>query len=112
MTTKFNMTRDINGYNGFGLQFSDTNFNTTLLAGVGQTLTIPSDNAYYLAVFAFEPGSTVWVADNQTAAVPGGSFASTYSDLNPAARLVEAGDVLSFITADTSIVIGVSLYAI
>ena len=112
MTTKFSMTRDINGYNGFGLAFSDTNYNTTLLAGVGQTLTIPSDSRYYLVVFAFESGSTIWVANNQTAAVPGASFAATYSDLNPAARLVKAGDVLSFITADTSVAIGVSLYAI
>jgi hypothetical protein len=112
MTTKFNMTRDINGYNGFGLAFSDTNYNTTLAAGVAQSLTIPSDSAYYLVVFAFEPGATIWVADNQTAVVPGVSFAATFSDLNPAARLVKAGDVLSFITSDTTAVIGVSLYAV
>ena len=112
MTTKFNMIRDINGYNGFGLQFSDSNFNTILATGVAQTVTAPTDNEYYLAIFAFEPGARVWVAKNTTAAVPSSSVAATNSILNPVARLVSSGDTLSFITNDTTVEIGVSFYAI
>lgn len=111
MTTKFNMVRDINGYNGFGLQFSDNLYNTTLATGVAQTLTIPSESEYYLAIFSYEPGGVLWMSRNGTAAVPGGSFAAVVSELNPTARLVKAADVLSFITSDTTLMVGVSLYA-
>jgi hypothetical protein len=110
MSTRFGMIRDINGYNGFGLIFADDKYNTTLAAGVAQTLTIPSNAAKWLAILAYEPGGTVWVANNATAALPGGSMASATSELNPTARLVKAGDVLSFITSDTTLGIGITLY--
>jgi len=122
MTTKFNMTRDINGYNGFGLVFSDTNYKTTLSTGVAQSLTVPnsiplggaptSANLHLIAVFSFEPGTRVWVANGATAVVPTGSFVATASQLNPAARDVQAGDVLSFITNDTTADVSVAFYAI
>ena len=113
--TFFSMSRDINGYVGFGLPFSNEKYNTILSSGSAQTLTVPSSsNATYqkvLAVFSFEPGSVVWVSNNETAAVPGSSFASATSELNPAARLVNAGDVLSFITDNTTSEVGVTFYA-
>jgi hypothetical protein len=122
MTTKFSMARDIGGFNGFGLLFSDTKYNTTLAANTAQSLTVPSvmgmggngiySEPVYLAIFSYAPGSSVWVANNATAAVPGGSFAAATSELNPAARQVNGGDVLSFITADTSDEIGVTFYVI
>lgn len=113
--TRFNMTRDINGYNGFGLPPSNTIINTTLSANVEQNYTVPTTGeATYknvLAVFSSVPGSSVWVALNDTASLPGASFALTTSELNPAARYVNPGDTLSFITADVSTYIGVSFYA-
>lgn len=112
MTTIFNMTRDINGFNGFGLEFADDNQKTTLAVGVEQHFTVSSNYSTWLAVFSFEPGSSVWVANNETAAVPSGSFSSTDSQLNPSARKVFGGDVLSFISNNTTAEIGVSLYAI
>jgi hypothetical protein len=112
---KFIMTRDINSYNGFGLPFSTDKWSTTLLDGVEQTVTVPkspySDCPNVLAVFSFAPGSSIWVANNETATVPGGSFASTSSELNPAARSVKGGDVLHFITNDASDELGVIFYA-
>jgi hypothetical protein len=112
----FIMTRDINGYNGFGLPFSNVKRNTILSANVAQTLTVPvSADATYsnvIAVFSFEPGASIWVANNETAAIPSGSFTTATSELNPAARAVKGGDVLSFITADTTSAIGVTFYAI
>lgn len=123
MTTKFSMTRDINGYNGFGLQFSDNNYSTTLTAATPTTITVPSNgsmggaatyvNDYWLALFNYTPGASVWVADNATSAVPAGAtFASTTSTLNPAGRLVKGGDVLSFITAGTAVDVSVTLYSL
>lgn len=115
MTTKFSITRDINGYNGFGLPFSDTNYSATILTGVNTTLDVPgiSTSTTYLAVFSYNPGASVFVAINQTAAVPAGStFSSTTSILNPTARVCRYGDVLNFITNDEAAFVTVSFYAI
>lgn len=112
---KFIMTRDINGYNGFGLPFSDNQYATTLVTGVEQTLTVPeipfANYPNLIAVFSFAPGSAIWVALNATATIAGSSFATTNSELNPSGRSVQSGDVLHFITADASDEIGVTFYA-
>lgn len=117
MSAKFYMIRDINGYNGFGLSPVDVDFyNTTLAAGVAQTFNVPSmpfgNFNKWLVVFAFEPGTSVWVAYNATAAGPGSSFASATSELNPTARAVLPSTTISFITNNTNAEIGVSLYAV
>lgn len=109
MTTKFNMSRDINGYNGFGLTFTDTAYSATIAATSDTTLTVPSSvgigkqgyatntTGQMLAIFTFDPGASVWVANNVAASTPAGAtFAATSSELNPAARLVSGGDVLHF----------------
>ncbi len=123
MTTKFNMSRDINGYNGFGLTFTDTAYSATLATTTDTTLTVPSaigigkqgyaTVAQTLAIFTFDPGTSVWVANNTTAASPAGaSFAATSSELNPAARLVNGGDVLHFYTTGTGVNVSVSFYSV
>lgn len=109
--TKLVLTRDINGYNTFGLPFSSQKKDTTLATTVEQTVTAPVTNLKgYLAVFSFEPGAKVWVALNATATLPGAAFADTDSELNPTAREVPAGGVLHFITNDTTAEVGVSFY--
>lgn len=123
MATKFNMTRDINGYNGFGLQFTDTAFSATLAINTDTSLTVPSTSgmggfgisasSLWLAIFTFTPGSSVWVALNTTAAKPvGASFAATASELNPAARLVQGGDVIHFFCASANVDVSVLFYSI
>jgi len=102
MSTKFLMTRDVSGDNGFGLPFAQDAWNTYLAANAEQNFTVPANYEWWIAIFSYTPGSNIWVADNTTAAVAGSSFATTTSELNPAARLVKSGDVLSFITADTT----------
>jgi hypothetical protein len=112
MTIPFTLTRDINGYNGFGLQFSDTKYSATIPQTTDTTLTIGGNAAMgaaaattynkYIVIFSYEPGSQVWVANNETAGVPAGAtFALTDSELNPSARMVQAGDVLHFYTPDS-----------
>ena len=111
--TQFSMIRDINGYNGFGLSFSINKFNANITQNTDTTLTVPSYSSHYVAIFTFQSGSGVWVANNDTAAKPVGStFASTTSELNPVARYVKAGDVLHFFTGDTSAMVGVVFYAL
>jgi|SRR5580692_9168513 hypothetical protein len=112
MSTLLDMNSDVRGYNAYAPAFSLDNQSTTLSANAEQHFTVPSNFAKWIAVFSYQPGSNVWVANNDTAAVPSSSFAATTSQFNPAARYVQAADVLSFITADTSALVGVSLYAI
>lgn len=113
MTTKFSMIRDINGYNGFGLQFCDDNEMVLLAASEDTTLTVPSAANQYLALFSIPSGADVWVANNATSEFPSlDEFESTSSVLNPTARLVNGGDILHFITPSSNIAISVSFYAI
>lgn len=110
--TKFYMTRDINGYNGFGLPFSTYNYQMKLIGTINQSLTIPSTFSKWIALFQYEPGSSVWVANNTVAQTGTGAIVATLSQFAPPARLVSSGDVLDFATDDASAVVGISLYAI
>ena len=112
MTTPFLMTKDIGGYNGFGLPLSDTNYEVTLVASTDTSLAIPetfnigssssTKNAKLIAIITSDSGSSVWVANNATAVIPSsGSFAATTSCLNPAAIEVKGGDTLHFISSGT-----------
>jgi hypothetical protein len=112
MTTKFAMTRDVNGYNGFGLIPAEDKYSTTLAATVAQTFTVPDNFQNWIAVFSFEPGSSVWVAHNTTATLPGGSVASSVSELNPTVWQVKGGDTISAISNNTTAEIGVKFYAL
>lgn len=111
--TQFALTRDINGYNGFGLPFALDKYNTNLIQNTDTTVTVPSYAPHYVAVFSYQQGSSVWVAINATAAKPvGATFAATTSELNPVARYVKAGNVIHALTGDTSALVGVVFYAL
>lgn len=123
--TVANMTRDVSGAVVYGLPFSANAYSATLAVTTDTTLTVPSispmGNANLngttlpniMAVFTFDPGTSVWVANNVTAAVPAGaSFASTSSELNPAVRFVKGGDVLHFYTSGTGVNVSVLFYSL
>lgn len=114
MAVKFSMTRDINGYNGFGLMPSDIMWNGVLVSGVEQTITIPSSPyASYpnlVTIFSFAPGSSIWVAYNKTSTPPTSTIALGDIELNPTARSVNEGDIIHFSTNDASNEYGVILY--
>lgn len=115
MSTIFNMTRDINGYNGFGLKPADPvdQFGVILASGVAQTLaTVPGNYSEWIAIFSYESGSNPWVAINDTAELPTGTAGSINSELRPTAVQLQAGDTISVITNDTTAEVGVKLYAL
>lgn len=114
MSTILNFGRDNSGFNAYAPMFAVDNYSATLAAGSAQSITVPSNNQAWVAVFSFTPGASIWVARNTTATIPvGATFASTSSILNPGARTVFAGDTISIITDTTGgCDVGVTLYAI
>lgn len=112
-TTRFIMTRDINGYNGYGLAPSSVKKSVTLDANTEATFVTPADNDNYLVIFSIQPGSTVWVAYGETAEVPAGNtVTSTTSELNPVARFLPKSTTVSLITANTTADVGITIYAV
>lgn len=126
MTTQYKLQKDVAGYNGFGLQFSDQKYSASLAITTDTTLTVPSSSAMgaplnsvnkFLAVIQVEANLSVWCALNTTAAVPAGStFAATNSDLiiggEYYAREVKAADVLHFLAPTAGTDICVMFYAL
>lgn len=123
MPTKFTLTRDINGYNGYGLIPTDYKVNVTLTANTDTTITVPSSsslgggntgtktNPRLIAIFYVTPGAEVWFALNVAAAVPAGAtFALTSSEGNPSAWEVVGGQVIHCLTAGTNVSVGVKFY--
>jgi hypothetical protein len=124
MATKFSMTRDINGYNGFGLETSDIKYNAALAATTATTVTAPSSASIggcmqttttkWLMIMTYSTPGQTWVAFNgATAAFPvGTSFAATSSELDPPARTVDSGEVISFITSTAGNSVGIAFYSL
>ena len=112
MSTRFSLTRDINGYNGFGVVPPDDMYSGLLSTGAAQSVTVPSNHARWMIIFAFEPGASVWVAVNSTAVVPAGAISASRSELNPVGRQLKAGDIISFITPNPTATLGVLMYAL
>lgn len=102
MSTKLSLTRDINGYNAFGIFPTYDIYSGSLAANVAQSITVPSNNQYWLAIFTFSPGANIWVSFTTTATVPGGTVGTGTSVLNPAGRQVMQGTTISFITSDAT----------
>ena len=113
--TMLNLGRDSGGLNTYLTPNSNIKYSILLAAGVAQTITVPlaenSSQYKWDVIFSFEPGAIVWTAINNTAAYPTGAAALTNSSLNRVgyARL-NSGDVISFITEDTTVEVGVEFY--
>lgn len=101
--TKFIMTRDVAGMNGFGVVFAQDAQSAILTAAAEQHITVPSTYPNWIAVFSYTPGASIWVDNITTAVAPTGAFSATTSELNPSARAVKAGTTLSFITSDVTL---------
>lgn len=126
MATMYKLQKDIAGYNGFGLPFSDLKFSASLAITTDTTLTVPSSGAIgaplnsvnkWIAIIQVEANLSVWFALNATAAVPAGStFAATTSDLIIGGEYyaveVKAADVMHFIAPTAGTDILVKFYAL
>ena len=121
MPTIFRMNHQENVQNGYGLPFSDLTYPVQLLVSTVEALTVPSSaaigmianasNNYWMAVFSYEPGVRIYVANNGIPSLPTNSFALG-GELNPITKLVKGGDVLRFITPDATAEVSVSFYSV
>ena len=101
MSTKFNMIRDISGYNGFGIIPTYDIQATSLAASTAQTFTVPDNYPNWIAIFSYTPGSDVFVDfSGATATVPGSTVGAVTVALNPSARAVKGGSTFSAISPD------------
>jgi len=114
MTTQLNFGRDVQGYNSYAPSISNSMESASLASGDEDSVTVPSDAARYIAVLSYQPGGTIWVAINDTAAPPGGAtFAATTSFLLPAQLSVNAGDTISCYNNSASDQdVGIAFYAV
>lgn len=114
MTTMLDFGRDVQGYNAYAPQPSTNNYSATITNGTATSITVPSNYQVWIVSFSYQPGANVWVDfSGATAAVPAGAtLASTTSTLNPGQRTVYAGGNISIITNNTSVDVGIELYAV
>ena len=118
---------NLGGVNGWARRTSKANSNligvqtVTAAATTDIGVTVPSsigngqlatDNPWVLAIFGYQSGATVFVAEGATAAPNAtGAFAATNGEINPAAFLVRGGDVLHFYPL-AGAVISVAFYSV
>lgn len=97
------------------IAFSDTCAQFALATGVAQSYTVPgASHQKYTALMTYASNSNVFVGYNVVAASPTSGTNTTVvrEEFKPRKRYVIGGDVLSFITPDTSAYVGLSLRAI
>lgn len=130
MTTPFRTQQEVKGINDFGQGYSDQIYNVTLAAATNTQLTVPgggvmggmtsyagsNDRNKVRAVI--RTTGDIWVAINQTAAVPAGStFAKDTSELvtnvNGKTYDLFVGDVINVISKTaTTPSLSVAFYAL
>lgn len=103
-------------------QFSGDTYSALLPATTAKALTVPYISAsgvtkqfpQIIAVITSSGSVPVWVANNDTAAVPLGDFSASNGEIVnsaiPLIKSVKTGDVLSFITTGSNVQIGVAFY--
>lgn len=117
MSTELHFARDTQGYCAYAPQFPTDIYTATLAAGTASSVTVPSNNSMWVMYVRVQPNGWAWVRLNGTAAIPAsGTFAAASSELICGtiefARAVKKGDVLSFITDNTTCNIEVAFQAV
>lgn len=95
--------------------FSDTECQLVLVASAVQTYTLPGTNSHkYTILFSYNSTANVYVGYNVTPVVPGSGTNTVVArvEYRPAQRYAIGGDVISFITPDATVYMGISVRSI
>jgi len=115
MSTQLSFGRDAQGYNAYAPMFPTDIFTATIATGTARSFTVPSNFPLFIMYVQVQPNGWCWVSRTGTAAVPAGApLAASASEMAAGTqlykRVVNAGDVISFITANTTCDVSVSLF--
>lgn len=115
-TTMLNFGRDVQGFNAYAPSFPTDIYTATLAAGTPSSVTVPGKAPVYIMYVRVQPNGWCWCSRTGTAAVPaGGTLTAAASELIAGTieykRTVYAGDIISFITANTTCDIEVAFFA-
>jgi len=94
------------------MPFSDTAIQVNCGSNVEQTYTVLGPvTAQFQAYFEYTQDSNVFVCINGTPVIPSSGSVGTqpYNEFRPKKRYVRGGDVIHFITPDSTAYVGVSL---
>lgn len=116
MSTQLIFGRDAQGLNSYAPQFPTDIFTATLAAAGASSVTVPGKAPRYIMYVRVQPNGWCWCSRTGTAAIPAGAtFAAAASELVDGTieykRTVNAGDTISFITANTTCDIEVAFFA-
>jgi hypothetical protein len=105
--------RDDQSYNAYAPAPSTVKYSATITNGSATNTTVPSSFAVWLVSFRYYPNN-VWVdVSGATAATPAGAtLASTTSEMNPASLTLNAGTVISMITAQTAADVSIVMWPV
>lgn len=114
MSTLLRFGRDVQGMNAYAPDTADDKWFALLFNGIDASVVVPDNYENWIAVFSYQPGTAVWVDfSGATAVAPTNQTLDPCTvEMNPAARSVKAGDVISMITSNAQAQVGVSFYAL
>lgn len=116
ISTELNFGRDVQGFNAYAPQFPTDVYTATLAASTATSVTVPSNKPSWIMYVRVQPNGWCWCSRAGTAQVPAdGTLAARASEIVDGTiefkRTVYAGDVISFITPNTTCDLEVAFFA-
>lgn len=108
-----NFGRDVQGMNAYAPAPSNVKFKATLTNGNAASCTVPSSHQVWIVSFRYYPND-VWVdVSGATATIPGSNaLVASTAELNPASFTLQAGTVVSMVTAQTTADVSVVMWPV
>jgi len=105
---------DVQGNNAYAPYTADDKWRASLTNGNQTNFVVPNTSDKWVAAFAYQPGTTVWVDLTGAAATlpASATLTPTTAELLPGQRQVKAGDTISMITPNATAEVEVVLYAV
>jgi hypothetical protein len=105
--------RDQQGAIAYAPDPSTVKYSATITDGNATSVTVPSSFAVWVVSFRYYPNN-VWVdVSGAAAAIPAGAtLAATTAEMNPASLTLNAGTVISIVTAQTTADVSIVMWPV